>query len=403
MTTFRYRALNADGKRIAGRIEAQHRSDACARLAATGVTPLSVTEASRRSPFRADFLTRRLITAEEVAALTREMSVLVEANIPIARGMRSIAEHERNPALRDMVTDIAVMIESGEKLTTAFGKYESVFGDVYIETMRAAERTGTLASVTEHIADMLERNIEARDQLRRAMTYPAIVGVVVAVAMTVIIVFVVPRFAVIFETNGIPLPITTRLIRALGDSVREWWWAYLLAGAGLVIGATQHWKSPSGRLRIERVLLRLPYFGSILSSVTTARFSRVMSIGIDSGIEVIEAIGIAGRATGRPFFVLESERLCERMRAGESFEAVLNTSRYLPNFARRLLGAGKDSKELASAGRIIARHYDRLSDNLSKSVNTVIEPMITIAIAVIVLIVALSVFMPMWQMISISR
>ena len=403
MTTFRYRALNAEGKRVSGRIEAQHESDACARLAATGVTPLKVAEASRRSPVRLGALARRRVSAEEVAALTREMSVLVEANIPIARGMRSIAEHEKNPALRDMVTDIAVMIESGEKLTTAFGKYESVFGDVYIESMRAAERTGTLASVTQHIADMLERNIEARDQLRRAMTYPAIVGMVVAIAMTVIIVFVVPRFAVIFETNGIPLPITTRLIRGLGDSVREWWWGYLLLGAAVVIGVTEHCKTPGGRMRTERLLLRLPYFGSILSAVTTARFSRVMSIGIDSGIEVIEAIGIAGRATSRPVFMVECEQLCERMRAGESFEAVLNTSKYLPNFARRLLGAGKDSTELAGAGRIIARHYARLSDNLSKSINTVIEPMITIAIAVIVLIVALSVFMPMWQMISINK
>lgn len=403
MTTFRYKALNADGRRVAGRIEAQHESDACARLAATGITPLKVSEVTRRSVIPSGYSARRKIRSEDISALTREMSVLVEANIPIARGMRSIAEHEKNPALRDMVTDIAVMIESGEKLTTAFGKYESVFGDVYIESMRAAERTGTLASVTEHIADMLERNIEARDQLRRAMTYPVIVGMVVAVAMAVIIVFVVPRFAIIFETNGIPLPVTTRVIRALGDSIHDWWWVYLLGAGGLAVAITEYWKSARGRMRIERLLLRTPYFGSILSAVTTARFSRVMSIGIDSGIEVIEAISIAGRATGRPVFVVECNHLCERMRAGESFEAVLNTSRYLPNFARRLLGAGKDSKELANAGRIIARHYDRLSDNLSKSVNTVIEPMITIAIAIIVLIVALSVFMPMWQMISINK
>jgi type II secretory pathway component PulF len=402
MTTFKYTALDCNGKRIVGRLDAQHESDACARLAATGVTPLKIREASRRPTVRANLTGRYKIRSQDIAELTREISVLVEANIPIARGMRSVAEHEKNPALRDMVTDIAVMIESGEKLTTAFGKYESVFGDVYIETMRAAERTGTLASVTEHIANMLERNLEARDQLRRAMTYPAIVGAVVAMAMTVIIVFVVPRFAIIFETNGIPLPLTTRVIRGLGDSVRDWWWLYLLGGAGVAIAAMEQWRSARGRLRIERVLLKTPYFGTIVSAVTTARFSRVMSIGIDSGIEVIEAIGIAGRATGRPVFVAECDQLCDRMRAGESFETVLNTAKYLPNFARRLLAAGKDSKELAGAGRIIARHYDRLGDNLAKSINTVIEPMITISIAIIVLIVALSVFLPMWQMISIN-
>lgn len=382
-------------------MEAPSESEAVRRMVAGGISPIRVREQNAR--LRLPELRHDRITQRDISAFTREISVLVEANIPIARGLHSIAEHEKNARLRDMVTDIATMIESGERLTSAFGKYQNIFGEIYIESIRAAEQSGTLASVTEHLADMLERSIESREQVRRALTYPAIVVVFVALAMSVIVLFVVPRFAAIFESNGVELPITTRVIRAVGESVKAWWWAYAGSVAAVVFMFKRQWRSTSGRMRIELVLLKIPYVGAMLTAVATARFSRVLSIALGSGIEVIEAIWIAGRSTGRPVFVAECEQLCDRMRAGEPLAAVINSSEQIPIFARRLLGAGKDSKELAGAGRIIARHYDRIADHLSKNVNTVIEPMITIAIAVIVLIVALSVFLPMWQMVSINR
>lgn len=401
MVRYRYTALDGAGVRASGIIEAATEADACRVLAGQGKSPIRLVPA--KAGLRLGLQGRDRITQRDVAALTREISVLVEANIPVARGLYSVAEHERNARLRDMVSDIASMIESGEKLTSAFGKYTDVFGEVYIESIRAAEQSGNLANVAEHLADMLERNIETREHLRRALTYPAIVAGFVVFALTVIIVFVVPRFAVIFETNGVELPLSTRIIRGMGQSVMAWWWAY--AGSVLVaaMAVRNTWRSPSGRLRIESILMRMPYIGTMLTAVATARFSRVLSIALSSGIEVIEAIWIAGRATGRSVFVAECEWMCDRMRSGESLAQVLNQSKRLPSFARRLLGAGKDAEEMAGTGRIIARHYDRISDHLSKSVNTVIEPMITIAIAVIVLIVALSVFLPMWQMISVNR
>lgn len=398
-SAFKYQAIDREGRAHRGRIVSRNEQAAFRALCEQGLTPMSV----KQSRLRGQFLRTRRITQLEVATLTREISVLVEASIPISRGLMSIAEHEKNPALRDMVSDIASMIDSGEKLTKAFTRYAHVFGDVYIETLRSAEQTGQLGPVTAHLADMLERNIETNQQVRRALTYPAIVVCCVALALGVIVIFVVPKFAAIFEANGVELPLTTRLIRALGSSLISYWWVYLGSLLGAVVLLIRAWKSDRGRLRIERLLLRIPYIGTMLTSVATARFSRVMSIGLGSGIEVIEAIEIAGASTGRPLFRNECERMCDRMRSGESLEDVVNRAEVIPSFARRLFGSGKDSKELARAGGIIARHYDRLSDHLAKNINTVIEPMITIAMAGIVLLVALSVFLPMWQMISINK
>lgn len=398
-TMFKYQAVDEHGTRNKGRIDAQNEHKAFQMLVERGLTPLTIRE-TRRS---ISILGSRRITQLEIATLTREMSVLLEANIPIGRGLMSIAEHEKNPALRDMIFDIATMIESGEKITAAFNRYAHVFGDVYIETLRSAEKTGQIGPVASHLADMLERNIETTQQIKRALTYPMIVVGFVAMALSVIVIFVVPKFAKIFEANGVELPLTTRIIRAMGTSLTQYWWAYLMVTGVVIYSLYKAWHNEQGRFRIEKLLHKLPYIGEMFTAVTTARFSRVMSIGLDSGIEVIEAIEIAGGSTGRPVFQDECVRMCDRMRNGDSLSDVINRAQGLPSFARRLFGSGKDSKELARAGSIIARHFDRQSDHLAKNINTIIEPMITIAMAGIVLLVALSVFLPMWQMISINK
>ena len=397
--SFTFHAVDQGGKRRSGRIDATNEQSAFQMLLEQGLTPLKI----RESKARLSLLRTRRVTQQEIATLTREMSVLLEANIPIGRGLLSIAEHEKNPALRDMIFDIASMIESGDKITSAFSRYEHVFGGVYIETLRSAEKTGQIGPVASHLADMLERNIETTQQIKRALTYPLIVVGFVILALSVIVIFVVPKFAKIFEANGVELPLTTRIVRTLGVSMTQYWWVYVLVAAVGIYTLVKAWRSDRGRFRIEKFLHRLPYIGTMFTAVTTARFSRVMSIGLESGIEVIEAIEIAGGSTGRPVFQAECVRMCDRMRSGESLTDVINRAHGLPSFARRLYGSGKDSKELARAGSIIARHYDRQSDHLAKNINTIIEPMITMAMAGIVLLVALSVFLPMWQMISINK
>ncbi len=396
---FKYTALDAGGSKRAGKISASSEQIAYRELASQGLTPTRITSVgASRGPF-----SREAIKLEDVAAFTRELSVLVEAKIPLGRGLQSIAEHENRPRQREMVRDLASMIEAGSRITDALTKYKDVFGEVYIETMRAAEKTGNLGEVTMHLADMLEKQIESGQQLRRALTYPVIVMTFVTLALGVIIIFVVPRFGAIFEANGVELPLTTRVVQAIGDSVKSAWWGYAALLAGIIVGLVASWRTPRGREFFERALLRIPHIGRIVVATTSARFTRVLSICMGSGLDLMEAVEIGGRATGRPLFIRECDAMSDRLRSGEMLADVIQGSRYLPGFATRMLGAGKDSKEVAKASSVIARHYDREADHLSKNINSLIEPMMTIAMAGIVLLVALSVFLPMWQMVKISH
>lgn len=396
--TIRYTAIDRQGRSAKGKLDVSGEPEAIRKLSEQGLTPLTLTIDRGRRP-----LLSKRITRTELAAMTRELSVLLDAQIPIGRGMASMADQQHNPMLREVLIKVASSIESGSSITEALSMHEKVFGEVYIETIRAAEKSGSLAPVMTHLADMLDRQVASSQNLRRALTYPVVVLAAVVLAVTVILVFVVPRFAATFSANGVQLPVVTRVVQEIGLSMRAHWWIYLLGAAALIWGMVAAWRAPGGRRRIEAVLPHLPHIGKIVTTVTTARFMRVVSIALEAGIDLTDAIQMGGKATGRPLFAEECASIAERLRGGESLESLLSTSRYLPAFARRMIAAGRDSRDLARASNIVSEHYDRESDHLSKSISSLIEPLMTFALAGVVLLVALSVFLPMWQMVRMSN
>ncbi len=396
---FEYSAITSAGERTTGQIEASGEHDAYRRLSAKGMTPITI---SRRRT-RSSLFSFGRVSATDIANLTRELAVLLDARIPLARGLASIAEQQSKPELTTIIRDVAAAIESGLPMTEALRRHEAVFGEVYIETIRAAERSGNLAEVVSHLAELLDRQIEARQQLRRALTYPVIVLAVVAIAMTVIFVFVVPRFAATFEQQGVKLPLVTRMVHGFGMSVREYWFVY----AGLIVGSLGSliaaWASETWRPALERFLIRVPYIGRLLLADTASRFARVMSISLSSGLGVIESLEIAGRAAGVRALKAETAEMADKLRGGLHLSDVLKSSLFIPSFARRMLAAGRDSGEVSRACLIVGKHYERESTHLTKNINTIIEPILTVVLAGIVLVVALSVFIPMWEMVRISR
>lgn len=392
--TFHYTALDSSGQPRKGTIRGAGEQDAFRKVTAAGLTPIKLKQVRESRPL---FAFQR-VTLNDIVGLTRELAVLVEARIPLDRGLVSIAEHEPKQQLASMVRDIAAQIEAGQPMTSALERYKDAFGDVYIATIRAAEKSGNLRAVMNHLAELLERQVETRKQVRRAMTYPVIVLSVVAVAVTIIVGFVVPKFAATFASQGASLPMATRIVQAIGLTVQNYWYVYAAVLAAVATTLAVAWRNTGGRLVLERALLRVPYVCRIITSVTTARFARVLGIAMSSGIDVTESIELAGRSTGRPVFVHECTDMASRLRQGDRLADVLQTTHYLPPFARRMLGAGKDAGEVAGACDIVSRHYDRESADLTRNINTIIEPLMTVALAGIVLLVALSVFLPMWQM-----
>lgn len=403
--SFQYKAIDKTGTKRTGVMQAANESEAFRRVTSLGLTPVHLKAMSGPGSAKSGSLGRlgigsKRIKPKDLAHFTYQLGVLVSSRIPLSEGLRSIAEQEKEGTLKSVIADVAARIESGESIAASLSAHSEAFGAVYIESIRAAEQSGSLAKVMEHLSDMLERTQEMRSQVRGALTYPICVVGVLGIAVTFLIGFVVPRFATMFQQRNIELPMFTRALMHFGSSIQGFWWAYLM-GAGLTaFGIRRMWRTPRGRVIIDAALHKVPAFRNILRGLALARFSRVLGLSLSSGLGLIESLELAGNASGRPSLQVDVAEMARQVRTGGRLSDVLSACGYLTPFTRRMLSAGEQSAELPRMCSIVARHYERESSSLAKNISTVIEPVLIVAIAGVVLVVALAIFLPMWDMVK---
>lgn len=394
VAAFRYSALDAKGRRTRGVVSAATAEDARRRVRATGLTPVAL------RPVKSRRAGKGRVAAKEVSQFTRQLATLLRARIPLAEGLRSIAEQEPNARLRAALMDVAAAIQAGSSVTDALRAHERIFGAVYVETVRAAETTGNMTDVLEHLAEMLESQAESRQQLKQALTYPALVLLALGGAAVFLIAVVVPRFATMFEQRGVELPALTRALEAVGVSFRGYWWAYGAGVLGVAVGLRKAWGSARGREMIDAGLHRLPYAKRVLTGLAVGRFARVLGIALSSGLGLLEALEVSARATGRPLLIREASWLVDEVRRGGRLREGLKSCDYTPVFARRMIGAGEESGELPRMCGVVAEHYERETAHLIRNASTVIEPVLIALLTVVVMVIALAVFLPMWDMVK---
>ncbi len=390
---FEYSATDAAGRRSSGRVEAADRVSAIREVRAKGLTPVRIVEAKTRGAL---FGSR--VGTTEIAQFTYELATLLEAAVPIGEGLRAIAEQESNPSFRGMVERIAQRVDAGSSITEALREHESVFGEVYVETIAAAEKSGSMRRALEHLAENLEWQAETGRRVKQAMMYPVAVAVALAGGTAFLLAFVVPKFTTMFHERGVELPALTRGLDAVSVSLNTFWWAYL----GVVIGSVLFYRSlrstSAGRIAIDRALHQIPFVRQLLRAMGVTRFARVFGMSLSAGVSLIDALEQAGKASGRPTLASEASAAARSVRQGASLSDSLAKSTYLPIFAKRMLAAGEEAAELPRLCTVIARRYERESEHLSKNLSTLIEPLLIAVLTGVVLLVALGIFLPMWDM-----
>ena len=390
--SFRYQAIDQRGAVTRGMLEATCRDEAYRKMVASGLRPLRIVQ-RRRSGGRG-----RKITLRDLSQFTRQFAVLMDARIPIVDGLRSIAEQEEKERLREVIEDVASQIESGSTVTDALGPHRELFGEIYIETIRAAEISGNMIEVLEQLAQMLDRQYEMIKSVKGALMYPICVISALGLAVAFLMVFVVPKFSEMFAARGVPLPLPTQVVIGISDLIRAYWWLLLALVIGGVFLLRRAWTKPRSRRRIDTGLHHIPFMSSVMRGVAISRFAGVLGISLRSGLSLIDALEMSGRASGRPLLQVEAEKLRDQVNQGGRLSDCISGCVYLPAFTRRMISAGEEAGELPRMCEVIALNYDREVEHLTKNVATVIEPIMIVGLASIVLVIALSVFLPMWNM-----
>ncbi len=394
--SFEYRALDRHGASSRGYTSAVSQDEAFRKLSAAGLTPIKIRRAKGKGGRRRG----KRITGRDISHFTYQLAVLIEARIPIADGLNSIAEQEPNRALAQIIDDISRRIVAGDTITDALQAHAKVFGEVYIETLRAAEKSGNLVSILGHLSEMMEEQTETNQLVKGALMYPLIVMLSLAAAVTFLMVFVVPRFAEMFSDRGVALPLPTQILIGISDFIRLYWWALIGAGVVGFVSLKRAWATPPGRATLDKAMHRVPYVRRILIGLGVSRFAHVFGLSLSSGLSLIDCLELAGRVSGRPLLKLDTEKMIDQVNSGGRLADVLMACTYLPGFAKRMITAGEESAELPKMCKIVVRHYRREVTYLCKNLGTVLEPLLVFAMAALVLGVALAIFLPMWNMVT---
>lgn len=398
MPRFEYTGRDPGGQRVTGALDAGSLDAAVDQLFDQGITPLDVSEraaatAGLRHQFGLDRPRR-----EDVILFTRQMYTLTRSGVPLIRGLTRLAESTRNPVLAAAIREIIDDLEAGRELSGALARHPRLFSPLYISMVRVGETSGRMEEAFERISGYLEGERETIDRIKAAVRYPALVVAAIAVAVFVLMSWVIPTFARVFERFDAQLPLATRALIAVSGFFATYW--PLLLGLAVIawMGVRAWRRSERGRVAWDHRKLRVPVVGDILLRATLARFARAFSMAHRSGVPILEAMSVIATAVDNAWVTRKILEMRAGLERGEALSrAAMRTGVFTP-LVVQMLAVGEETGRIGEMIDEVAEFYEREVEYDVRNLSTLIEPLLTIGIGLLVFLLALGVFLPMWDL-----
>ncbi|WP_165190178.1 type II secretion system F family protein [Caulobacter soli] len=379
MAAFSYRALSPTGELKSGVIMVATRDEAMNRLRQSGLTPIDAAEAATR-PAKAPGAAARRALVNVVG----ELAVLLNAGLPLERGLAVCVENAVDPALKAALLQLQKRVKEGAPLSRAMAEAPTLFSPMACAMVEAGEADGRLAVALTRLAETLDRAEALRQVVASSMVYPILLGGVTTAVILMMLLFVVPQFEGLFSDNAAHLPLPTRIVMAASHAVRDYGLAVLLVGTVVSVGLWRWLKRPSVRLALDRVLLRAPYLGPLIKSAETSRLARVLGSLVEGGVPLPAALAIARRSLSNSHMAAAVERVTTGLKEGGGLTRPLAATGLFPTVAISFLRTGEETAQLPQM-------LGRLADVLDRDVRHALErfvalltPVITIVMGVVV-------------------
>jgi MSHA biogenesis protein MshG len=403
MSNFRYRGRSRRGDLITGRLEADDTDGVAARLLNLGITPLEIAPDAVHGTTVQELLQRlgagRPSTADLVL-FSRQMYSITKAGLPLLRGLRGLAQSTHNPVLRHALHDVLQSLESGRDLASSLARHPELFSSLFVSMVRVGESTGTLDNSFQRLCEYLGHDQDVQDRVKAAVRYPIMVVCAIGLALVVITVFVIPNFAPLFKILGNDIPWPTRVIMGTSAFVRHNGIALVAAGAIALFALRRHVGTEAGRHQWDRLKLKIPVLGELLHLSVLSRVTRSLSISIEAGLPMIQALTLLSRTAGNEYLGEQVLRLRDAVERGETLSHAAAAAGIFPPLVLQMILVGEETGELTRLLEEVSGFYQREVDYRLRNLTAMLEPLLIIGVGGMVLILALGVFLPMWNMIA---
>ena len=400
MPLYRYKAVNNAGDVAAGELDAANESEIVERLRDQGLMPMQVTAAAgeraavaQGAARRKSLFAPRHVTRSHVLSITRELSTLLRAGLPLDRALEILIGLATAEPVAVLLQQIRDSVRGGKSLSQALDMHRDVFSRFYVNIVRAGEAGGALGVVLSRLAETMERNKELRESVVSALIYPTILIFVAVASIMVLLVFVVPTFQQTFQQAGKALPLPTQIVILVGTTLRQYWWALLLGVIAIVWLFRRHLKRPEARYRWDGRLLRAPLLGDLLAKVEVARFARTLATLLGNGVTLLAGLSIVKETMTNTVLASALDGVVTRLREGKGFGRPLIETGIYPRLATQMILVGEESGRLEEMLVRVADVFDREVATSIKRFLAVLEPVLILSLAVMVLAIVLSILM----------
>lgn len=403
MPSFLYRARDKSGALVTGSLEAASMDEIEASLDRMGLIPINVTQG--KPSFRLMTLRKffEKIPPQEIIVFSRQLATLFGAGVPLTKALFTLERQASAEPFRKIVKSLREDIEAGSGLAAAIRKHPAVFPELYASMIEAGEAGGILEEVLKRLAAMLEKNSENRARIKSATLYPKIVVVGLAVAIIILMSFVVPRFSQLYSSFKIELPLPTRMLIAISDFALSYWYLLLAGGISLFIALKVFLRTERGKDFWDKSIIKIPIFGPLILKSVLSRFSRVLGSLYRSGLPILQSLDIVSRAVDNRLIAAEVKRIEGEVRAGRPLSEELGKSGQFPPMVVQMVGVGEDTGGLDEMLDKVSEYYDQEVDASIRNLASTLEPVLLAFIFVIVLFLALAIFLPMWDIIKVVK
>jgi len=394
MPSYHYKAVRLDGEAVEGQIEAQDEADVIRHLQKEGLIPLSARRAGGLRDQIFSGRRRQNLNIKEIGAMTRELATLLEAGLTLDRSLQILIELGDEERVNRILEDLQARVRGGSTFSAALELQGGQFPRLYINMVRAGETSGALDGVLARLAEYLERTADLRDTVVSALVYPLILLVVAGLSVILLLVFVVPQFAVLFQDMGAALPLPTRIVMGVGDFFRDFWWALLILIAVIAILIEKALAKPEVRDRFDSRVLRLPLFGDLIWKLETARFCHTLSTLLKNGLTLLSALNLAKEVVGNRKLAGLMSQASEDLKHGRGLAQPFTQREILPQMALQMIRVGEESGALDAMLAKVAAIYDKETQSSVKRLLTLLEPALIIGLGVVVAGIIISIIVP---------
>ncbi len=409
MPVFEYKGINDRGKNVKGVIDADTLRTARARLRKEGVFPTDFVE-EKASPSRrltskevsfSGLFTR--IRSQDIALLTRQLATLTAAGLPLIESLTALVDQVDNVRFKKVLTEVRDKVNEGSSLADALRPFPRVFSELYTNMIGAGESSGALDVVLLRLADYIEDRLKLRNKIFAALAYPVLMLVVMSGVIVLLMTFVIPKVTLIFDDMGQSIPVYTRTLISISNFMKDYWWLILAGGVLLGFGVRSYLKSPGGRMRFDRSILRVPVIGKLFKMVAISRFTKTLSTLLAGGIPILKSMDIVRNVVNNVILAKAVEDARENISEGATIAEPLRRSKLFPPIVIHMVSVGEQSGELESMLMKVSESFDNEVETIVTGLTSLLEPIIIVLMGGVVFFIMISILLPIFQMNQLIR